>query len=131
MEKQLETVLSELALKFGTTTKHLYSVLIKQAKIEVFKSVITICILIALVFIGLHYIDLVHYNTGKIVETEYSVDTIYPDSNILFIICWIVNAILWIISITMISTETMSIIENISNPEYFAINTILSLISKE
>jgi hypothetical protein len=131
MEKQLETVLSELAVKFGTTTERLYAVLVKQAKIKIFKSIIAVSILIILIIIGLHYIDLVHYTNGKIVKTEYSVDTIYPDSNILFMICWGANAILWVISILTINDEIMSLIENIGNPEFFAINTVLSALSKD
>lgn len=131
MDNNTEALLRELADKFGTTTEKLYGVLVKQAKVEIIQSIIGAIACIVLIFIGIHFLGLVHYSEGKVIKTEYSVDTIYPSTNILFIIAWIANGILWIISVFVIVENVNSIVSNFMNPEYQALEKILDSVSSK
>lgn len=120
MEK-LTSLLEELAIKLNTTTEHLWTVLIYQAKISVITNILWIITMIVLgiVILKLHL---------KFLNKEGKRESIYDRENgYIFFIMVIISVMWFAFSIAAFSTFG-DIISGIFNPEYWALHKILSLL---
>lgn len=122
MDSKLETVLSELATKLGTTVDHLYQLTIKQAKIEtvgkIIQGILFVCFVIALIVLTV-------WLSHKKLETggQYSSLTGYD-------CCSLFVGIMDVIAVALFVFELGNYYRNlamlITNPEYWAIQDILA-----
>jgi len=126
MKKNTEKLLRDLAERLGTTTEKLYGVLVKQAKVEVVNSIISIIMHVGAIILCYQLIGIYHLSEGKIVTTGYSAETIYPMSHYLCVIFWILNGGVWLICFFGILDNIRSIVNNLINPEYGAVEQILN-----
>lgn len=136
MKKSTEILLRELAEKLGTTTEKLYIVLVQQAKAEIIKSTISICINIAIVTCLIIAVNQVHFDDGvyKTIhhnQFDYQLtserDT-WPIGNFYFIGIWLISLISTAIIIADTKSDIDSIIDNKTNPEYGAIQELLDIL---
>lgn len=124
MEQKLETVLSELATKLGTSVDKLYELTIKQAKIELFGKIVQ-GILFVLLIISL--IIFSNYLSGKKFETggQYTEINGWGITAIITGICDVMTVI--IVAVEM-GNYIRTITTLISNPEYWAFTEIISYV---
>jgi len=125
MDQSTENLLRELSKKLGTTTEKLYSVLVKQSKLNAISDIIY---LVFWVFglVALFYINgLTTYTYVKDYLTN------WPVSNYAYITVWLLNIIGWVASLFYFPSAITSIITNLKNPEYNAVQTILDSIRPE
>lgn len=127
MEQKLETVLSELASKLGTSVDKLYALTIKQAKIEIIGKIITgimfICLVIGLIFFST-YLATKKWQTGG----PYSDITGW---GILVIFTGFALVAIILIFVSEFGNYCKNLATLITNPEYWAIQDILASIPME
>ena len=118
MEEQTVKLVEQLAQKLGTTTDYLWSVLLKQAPI----SALVDLIYFVLVCIGGYFLLKTHKNFSKEVgghSSKYYCNDALAPIMIVVVCIW---AILFIIAFFSIG----DVINGFVNPEYWALNKILS-----
>lgn len=123
MEKSTEELLKQLADNLGTTTKQLYSVLVKQSAIKAVRDIAGLVSWIVFLAVINYANHLTHY-----VDTKSAVT---PDCNYVFIGIWVLNIVFWGLSFMIIPDCIISAITNIKNPEYNAIQEILEAINRD
>lgn len=123
MNDKLQNVLSELAIKLGTSVEHLWKVLVYQAKINVVIDSIWYFLIIS---IGVILFKL-HVRFEKKIEhstTRYSPSSYYEDQEASGYIMGIL-ACVWLVSSVMAFFSLGDFISAVFNPEYWALNEIL------
>lgn len=125
MENQNVTQLIEkLASKLGTTTEYLWSVLVKQAYVS---SIIDIVVSIVLVVISYLVIKGI-LKAYKKEQEECSRSSYYSSmDNPLFMLGCIFGGIFILVSGFIILVNIGNIITGLTNPEYWALNKVLSV----
>jgi len=121
--EQLTDLLRELADKLGTTVDHLYQVMITQAKVEIISNSIFLIIIIAWLVL---FKKIYKYLYAKKIERD---KEIYGwDENGWF---WalIGHAVLTVILVIIGLLEIDILLTLIINPEYWALDKILTFIS--
>lgn len=107
---KLDVLLRDLAVKVGTTTEHLWGVLLKQAYIDAW-----VCLIVAVVIVVLHsgliaggVLDLraKHWNVGH-----------SP--------VFVPSLILLILTLPIVSILLLEVFTGFYNPEYFALRLII------
>lgn len=113
--KNIEPMLRELAEKLGTTSEYLWTVLIKQAYISGFGSCYTIVGILG-AFAGYFYLGkLVH---KKVADDSWDSEALIP--------LYIVGGIGFVAGAIIVICLPYEIITAFMNPEYWALNKILS-----
>jgi len=114
--EELTGVLEQLAVKLGTTTEYLWSVLISQAKI----SAITDLIYIVLnIIIGIMLYKL-HINLSK--------RDLYDEYEEPLIAVMVIGALVWCVIFLINFFSIGGIINGFFNPEYWALQKVLDVI---
>ena len=117
MEK-LTNLLEQLSEKLGTTTEYLWGVLINQAKVEIITFLVMLSILILTSIFYARYIKWLFDE-----ETDHTGDSEITHS-IIVTTLGVFNLVYFIFIVTLIP----KFVSAIFNPEYWAINEILSKI---
>lgn len=129
MKPDIESILAAIAMNIGTTVEHLWGVLIKQSTISAISDFIT-CTLWIIGFVYL-FKGVKKLINKRIVIDKYGDEVIKRDID--EAIVWIIWTCMIVVSLIMVISVTLSI-ENIINasfnPEYWALEKILSLIRK-
>ncbi len=107
-----------LASKLGTTTEYLFSVLVKQARIA---GIVAIIQGIMMVVIGICLVKLIIYFYKKRDDLDSSISEIVVPFTILSFVVLLILAIIYI-------SYADNILAAFFNPEYWALNEILSSI---
>lgn len=125
MEQKLETVLSELATKLGTSVDKLYELTQKQAKIELIGKIVNgiIWVIFIPVLILIDSFLSQHTLTEK---TQYSTDITFY--GIGFGICSILIIAFCVLIIVEMSDYFKELYTLLYNPEYWAFQQIMSSI---
>ena len=113
MNIENETLIRELATRLGTTADHLWSVLIKQAYVSSLTDVIIICVWLVILVVtgGLLY---------RALREEVDADAlIFP------IVCWLMFACF---TVLVVSFSASNILSGFYNPEYWALQKVLTLL---
>lgn len=113
--EELTKLLTNLADKLGTTVEHLWGVLVKQAKIEIMRRVMYLALSVVFIFGS---IKLVTASISNLIESPY---------------WWfgiIGGTIFGIIMIYALVDEIVMIKTLKDNPEYYALEEILSKINQ-
>lgn len=118
MNEQTAKLVEQLAQKLGTTTEYLWSVLLRQAPI----SALTDLIYFVLVCIGGVFILKAHKNFSKENERR---DSKYYDNDALAPIM-IVVVVIWTVLFLAAFFSIGNIVNGFFNPEYWALDEILS-----
>jgi hypothetical protein len=123
MEEKTTQLLEQLAAKLGTTTEYLWGILINQAKYDALVSIIQMSFMAIIIYttIKLHIKFSKKDKDGK---NEYY----YKED--LLTIPMIFASIISLLSIVFFLTEFNSLIISICNPEYWALNKVLSIFNK-
>lgn len=125
MSKEATQLLEELAAKLGTTIEYLWNVLVRQATIDaiikiIFVAIITICGIILYRY---------HIKFSKRDENGHNTyNSGCYDSGEDLSMTMILAAIIWGIAFVIACSTIPGIITGFLNPEYFALQHILSLI---
>ena len=126
--KELTPLLEKLAAKLGTTAEHLWGVLIKQAHIEGITAVCLIGLLIVLTISWGFFIAPKLVRKWSFLKEKRR--TPYADDGEMYLVGTVVGSIAfsiaWIVTICSLST----ILSCFYNPEYWALQKVLSLIGK-
>lgn len=121
MEQNTEVLLRELADKLGTTTEKLFSILVKQAKPNIYKAIFGMLFMLALsailIFAALQF----HYKSGDE----------FICNNVFFWALWIIGFVVWCFTASEIYGGVNIIIDYTSNPEAQAIYEILNYITPD
>jgi len=119
--EELTPMLEKLAEKLGTTTEYLWGVLLKQAPITAVTELVYL-ILVVLCGITLYKI---HKRLSKKVDGN---NSIYYESEELVIVPMVIATIIWAILFIICFLSIGSIVTGFLNPEYWALDEIMSLI---
>lgn len=111
MNEQTNQLLRELAEKLGTTTEYLWLVLVRQAPISAWTTLISIVITILLCS------GLIVWVNRKIKANE--------GANDWHICCMGLSAVVLVITFAAILIELPMIVAGLTNPEYWALKQIL------
>lgn len=123
MDKESRQLIEQLAGKLGTTTEYLWGVMIRQAPIYAFSTLLEMCIVAALGVILFKVHKKFSLSRGdNIYNNLYDK---YEAALFIMVIGTIIWSILFIISICLIS----QVITAIANPEYWALMKILDKIN--
>jgi len=122
MNETTEQLVRELAEKFGTTTEHLWAVLLKQAPITAATDTLIMLIMLAVLWAGYKLIK------SKTTEPPKTEEDRYPraewDSEGESI-AWAILAIYAIITLIMVCCTISHVITATMNPEYWALKQLL------
>ena len=113
-DKTLQT-LTALANKLGTTAEYLWSVLLKQAPIT---GVTDLLLLIALVLGTAIWARTVYVNTSEEEWEKRWQDDTAP-------IAWISVAVLFVITLILVTSNLSMVFAALFNPEYWALKQVL------
>ena len=119
--EELTPLLEKLAEKLGTTTEYLWGVLLKQAPIIA----ATELVYLVLVILGGIVLYKIHKRLSKKVDGN---NSIYYKADELVIAPMVIAAIIWVILFIMCFFSIGTIITGFFNPEYWALDEIMSLI---
>jgi len=124
MNDQTTQLIEQLAHKLGTTTEYLWSVLVKQAAISAITNLIYLIFMIVSGFILYKVHKYLSLERG---DDEYSKISYYEDNDILYVPMGVL-AFVWVI-LTIVAFFSIGIIINgFVNPEYWALEKILSTV---
>lgn len=119
--ENLTELLEKLAEKLGTTTEYLWGVLIKQAPISAASDL--------LYFILVVFGGIVLYKVHrKLAKEEDDGDSIYYDLEEAAIVPMVFASIVWAILFIVCFFSIDNIITGFFNPEYWALDEVMSLI---
>jgi hypothetical protein len=124
MNEKLTALLEKLSVKLGTTTEYLWKVLIMQAKISALQSLFYI---LSVVIIGIVLFRL-HVRFSKVIKDNRYNNNTYEDSDYIGGIMGIVAGIWLVMTICTFCFSISNMIDGFFNPEYWALNEILSKI---
>ena len=119
MEEKVFELLEKLADKLGTTVEHSWAILVKQAFIRGITLLIGTCIAVSIITVFL-------YNLRYFVETAIKEEKKYLV--IISRVFLVVGGITFLFAVAFLMDSCSEIITNFFNPEYYALNKILSLI---
>jgi len=119
MNEQTTKLVEQLAIKLGTTADYLWSVLLKQAQI----SALTDLIYFILISIGGIILFKAHKSFSKKGEGIY---TNKYDKSEYFGIVMVIITTIWVILFFIAFFSLGNVINGFFNPEYWALNEILS-----
>lgn len=134
MNEQTEKLLRELAEKLGTTTEHLWGVLVKQCMVE---AVSTTVLFVFFVVVAIVLMRTAIVNTRQIPITdsegkqvlnrwnEPQMASKWDKDDALPIACWIVSSVIALFSFGLMIDMSQCVIQAIWNPEYWALKQIL------
>lgn len=131
MKEEILKFIEGLASKFGTTTEHLWLILIKQARIAAITNLIVIAAMLVAGFglFGIHKI-LSHPHPLFEFDTDLTI-TFYKRYGYKVIVPFIVGIITWGIFLIGALAEIGNTITGIYNPGYWALNDIGRRFDKE
>lgn len=121
MNEQTNKLIEQLAQKLGTTTEYLWSILIKQASISAITDLMYCIFVIISGFILLK----VHMYLGSEKDGK---DSIYYEKEEAVWIPMAIALAIWVIMISIALCSVHNIVNGFFNPEYWALNKILSSI---
>jgi hypothetical protein len=116
MNEQTEKLLRELAEKLGTTAEHLWSVLIRQARID---AVTSIVLLVATASFLAVLLWLARFSCKK------GIDSINDDGWIFATVVFAIGAIILAVTLIVQVSELGLIVSGLCNPEYWALKQII------
>ena len=119
MDDKTETLIRELADKFGTTVEHLWGVLVKQAVIEGVYSLLLCVIWSAVCYASA---NLIRNLSNKSASAEGSQDPALSVDALVF--SWIAWALVTLLVLCFVCTKLLYV-GWIINPEYWALKQIL------
>ena len=118
MNEQTTKLIEQLALKLGTTTEYLWSVLLKQAYIS---AITTLIYLVGIIGAGFLLLK-AHIAFSK--ETEESNSKYWDSGELQFIM--IALAFIWSVLFIVAFFSIENIVNGFLNPEYWALKEIMS-----
>lgn len=124
MNEKLTALLEKLSLKLGTTTEYLWKVLLVQAKISAIQSVFY---LIAIIVIGVVLYRL-HVKFSKPIKGNRYELNVYDEYDGAPASMGVIAFIWLVMAIYVFCCSIPNMIDGYFNPEYWALNEILSKI---
>lgn len=134
MNEQTEKLLRELAEKLGTTTEHLWGVLVKQCMVEAVSTTVlfVFCVVVAIVLMRTAIVNTrkvpVVDSEGKQMLNRWNepqVASKWDHDDALPTVCWIVSGVMALLSLVLTVEMSQCVIQAIWNPEYWALKQIL------
>lgn len=120
MEQKYQQLIEVLASKFGTTTEHLWGVLIRQAPIN---GAISLVIGILLTIVTVWLILLIKRKMILVDTCHGTQKAAWGDDEVYLAVC--VAFILGVITIFYLSSSLPLIVAAFFNPEYWALNQLI------
>lgn len=122
MNQETNQLLQELAKKLGTTVEYLWGVLLKQASISATTQLIETFVLIVVVYLTFR----LHRKFSKEREVRGYTTNDYEEYDLLIILPMLFFSIVLAILIVVYACSFDNIINGFFNPEYWALNKLLS-----
>lgn len=122
MDNATELLIRELAEKLGTTSEHLWSVLVKQAPITAATEILT-ALAVSSTFYYLLKLTKIKTTTPKATETNRFPEQEWKYENAFF--AWMVTGIVGVITLLIVCCAFSSSITALLNPEYWALKQLL------
>ena len=126
MNEQTIQLLNKLAATFGTTAEYLWNVLLKQAPIDALSSLIVVAFFFGLATVSIKITQRYYKKIENITDTDCHAEKIKETIEGRADIFEIISFFLCLIAIIVCACLIQNIIIGFFNPEYWALQKILS-----
>lgn len=124
--KELTDLLEKLAEKLGTTVEHLWGVLLKQTKIVFWEYIAYSVLAVIFLATAIYFIDFTIAGLNSLPESRWT-----TDKEIGYTVGLVLSIVYSVIAPFILVGNIKQILTMKYNPEYWALNEVLSVLDKE